>query len=160
MSWTKRQLIVQAYSELGLADYVFDLSADQLADAMRKMNSMMATWNAKGIRLGYPMPTSASGGDLDDDSAIPDSANEAVYQNLAIRIAVGIGRVAPNDLKTSAKEAYSALLNLHSVPMKRHLTADLPLGAGNKPWRQSDNQYIRETAEEILAGGDGPIEFT
>ena len=81
MSWTKRQLIVQAYSELGLADYVFDLSADQLADAMRKMNSMMATWNAKGIRLGYPMPNSASGGDLDDDSAIPDSANEAVYQS-------------------------------------------------------------------------------
>lgn len=160
MSWTKRELINQAYDEIGLANYAFDLSPDQQATAMRKLNSMMATWNAKGIRLGYPIPTSASGGDLDDDSAIPDSAIEAVYQNLAIRIAGGIGRVAPNELKTSAKEAYLALLNLHSVPMERHLTTDLPLGAGNKPWRQSDNQYIRETAEEILAGGDGPIEFT
>lgn len=160
MSWTKRELINQAYDEIGLASYAFDLSPDQQATAMRRLNSMMATWNAKGIRISYPLPGTASGGDLDDDSAIPDSAIEATYLNLAIRLAGGIGRPVPDSLKIAAKEAYNALLNTHAVPLEKNLPVDLPLGAGNKPWRQSDNQYIRETAEEILAGGDGPIEFT
>lgn len=157
MSWTKRQLVDQAYAELGLANYVFDLSPDQQADAMRRLNSMMATWNAKGIRISYPIPTSATGGDLDEDSAIPDSAWEAAYLNLAIRLAGGIGRPVPDSLKMTAKDAFNTLLTLHATPIEQQLPTYVPLGAGNKPWRQSDNQYISEPVDSLLAGGDAPI---
>lgn len=157
MSWTKREIIAQAYAELGLANYVFDLSPDQQADAMRRLNSMLGTWNARGIRIGYTIPAAASGGDLDDDSAIPDSAIEATYLNLAVRLAGGIGRQAPSTLFASAKDAYTALISLHASPIEKQLPTYVPLGAGNKPWRFSDNEYVLEPDPSLLAGGDGPI---
>mgnify|MGYP003525752305 CR=1 FL=1 len=53
MGWTKRQFVTQAFEEIGLAAYVFDLTPEQLQSALRRLDSMMASWNAKGIRLGY-----------------------------------------------------------------------------------------------------------
>ena len=51
MGWTKRQYIEQAFEEVGLAAYVFDLTPEQLQSALRKLDAMMAEWNAKGLRL-------------------------------------------------------------------------------------------------------------
>jgi hypothetical protein len=54
MGYTKRQFISAAFEEIGLASYVFDLQPEQLQSALRRLDAMMADWNAKGIRLGYP----------------------------------------------------------------------------------------------------------
>jgi len=64
MSWTKRQFITQAFEEIGLAAYVFDLTAEQLDSALRRMDSMVAGWNANGVRIGYPLPGSPEDSDL------------------------------------------------------------------------------------------------
>ena len=92
MSWTKLQLIRQAFSQIGLADYDFDLQPEQLQNALFLLDSMMATWNAKGISLSYPTPTSPENSNTSDESNIPDRANEAVYLNLALRIAPTLGK--------------------------------------------------------------------
>lgn len=131
MSWTKRELITQAFEEVGLAAYVYDLSADQLQSCLRRLDSMMATWYAKGIKLGYPIPGGANGSDLDDDSYLPDYAVEAVYLNLGPRIAPAFGKMVSPDLKVSAKMAYDALLNKAAFPAQQKLTW-LPSGAGQK----------------------------
>ena len=52
MGWTKREYIEQAFEEIGLASYVFDLTPEQLQSALRKLDAMLAEWNAKGLRLG------------------------------------------------------------------------------------------------------------
>jgi hypothetical protein len=61
MSYTKRQFVDAAFEEIGLASYVFDLTTEELLPRLvRRLDAMMAQWNAKGIRLGYPLPTSAA----------------------------------------------------------------------------------------------------
>ena len=131
MSWTKRELVNQAFESVGLAAFVFDLSADQIVSAVRQMDSMLATWNGKGIQLGYPIASGGNGSDPDQDSNLPDYAVEAVYSNLGIRLAPSYGKVVSPDLKTSAKQAYDLLLAQAAMPLPMQITG-LPSGAGNK----------------------------
>ena len=160
MSWTKRELITQAYAEIGLASYTFDLSADQQEHALKRMNTMMASWNIKGIRLGYPIPTTATGDDLDDDSGLPDYALEPVYTNLAVRLAAGLGKQVPQETALTAKDSFNTLMSLAAMPIEKDLPTTMPRGAGNKPWRNQDSQYISPPEQRILTGEDGEIEFT
>lgn len=96
MGWTKRQFITQAFEEIGLAAYVFDLTTEQLQSALRRMDAMVAGWNSNGIRIGYPLPSSPQDSDIDVDTGVPDFANEAIYLGLAVRLAPSFGKtVAP-----------------------------------------------------------------
>jgi hypothetical protein len=159
MGWTKRQFVTQAFEEVGLAAYVFDLTPEQLQSALRRLDSMMAAWNAKGIRLGYPIPTNPQNSDLDEETNVPDSANEAVYLNLGIRIAPGFGKTLAPETKASAKMSYDTLLSLAAMPPEQQLPGTMPSGAGNKPWRTYDNPFLNRPVDPLLAGEDGPIEF-
>jgi hypothetical protein len=51
MGWTKKQYITKAFSKLGLASYVYDLTDDQLNDAAQELDAMIAGFNANGIRI-------------------------------------------------------------------------------------------------------------
>jgi len=64
MGYSKRQFVEAAFEEVGLAAYVFDLQPQQLESALRRLDAMMAEWNAKGIRLGYPLPGSPQNSDI------------------------------------------------------------------------------------------------
>lgn len=141
MGWTKRQLIEQAYDEIGYAASAFDLDGDILQRALYKLDAMMATWDKKGIQLGYPLTLSPEDSDLDTDTELPFTANEAVYLNLAIRVAASIGKVASNETKAAARIAYRALLNDAAMPNEMQLPRDMPRGAGNKPWID-DNEFL------------------
>ena len=82
MGWTKRQFVTQAFEEIGLASYVFDLTPEQLQSALRRLDTMIAAWNALGIRLGYPLPSSPQDSDLDEPTLVPDWANEAIITSI------------------------------------------------------------------------------
>ncbi len=92
MGYTKRQYIEAALTEIGLADYVFNSTPQDLQTALRRLDGMMAEWNERGIRLGYPLPLSPQQSDLDSQTAVPDRANEAIVTNLACRIAPSYGK--------------------------------------------------------------------
>lgn len=156
MSWSKRQFIAQAFEEIGLADYVFDLSADQLDSARRRLDALMATWNARGIRLGYPIPGSPENGDLDDETNVPDSANEAIYTNLAIRLAPTFGKTISPETRLAANAAYNGLMRIAAMPTEMQMPGTLPLGAGNKSINQP---FVTPPVDPLLAGQDGQIEF-
>jgi hypothetical protein len=53
MSYTKRQYVIAAFEEIGLASYVFDLTNNELLSACKRLDAMMAQWNAKGIRKAW-----------------------------------------------------------------------------------------------------------
>jgi hypothetical protein len=159
MSWTKRQFINKAYGVIGLASYAYDLTPEELQDAMTTMDSMMATWNAKGIRLGYPIPSSPENSDLDDETNVPDAANEAIYLNLAIRIALGKGKVVLPDTKIIAREAYKSALMHTSEVIEKQMPETMPLGAGHKSWRSRSGPYVTPPTDPITVGGDGELDF-
>lgn len=159
MGWTKRQFVTQAFDEIGLASYVFDLTPEQLQFALVRLDTMIASWNALGIRLGYPLPSSPQDSDLDEQTDVPDSSNEAIYTNLAIKLAPSYGKQVMTDTKITAKASYNTLLSRAALPMEQQLPGTMPAGAGNKSWRNYDDPFIRRPIDPVLAGQDNPIEY-
>lgn len=159
MGWTRRQFVVQAFEEIGYASYTYDLEPEQLESAGRRLDAMVASWNGKGIRLGYPLPSSPEKADLDAETEVPDYANEAIYVNLATRIAPTVGKTLSIETKALAKSTYNLLLQHAARPMEQQLPNTMPSGAGNKPWRDHNNPFLRDPIDPLLAGEDGPIEF-
>ena len=157
MGYTRRDFVNGALEEIGLASIAFDATADELVGAMRRLNAMMAEWNARGIRIGYPIPSGPNSGELDDETNVPDSAWEAVTLNLAIRIAPSYGKQVLPATMTGAKRAFNALLNLHAQPAEMQLPV-MPAGAGNKPWRY-DGTYLPDPENRLEAGPDSLLEF-
>lgn len=159
MGWTKRQFVTQAFEEIGLAAYVFDLTPDQLQSALRRLDAMMAGWNANGIRIGWPIPSNPDVSKLDDDARAPDIANEAIYLNLAVRLAPSFGKVVSAEAKADADAAYSNLLNQTAAPTpERQLPNTLPRGQGNKPWRTiNSSPYSPAPQDPLQAGEDNNI---
>lgn len=153
MGWTKRQILAEAYTELGLADYDFDVSPEETQTALRRLDSLVATWEQKGLRLGYLFPASPDDSDLESDSGLPDGAVEAVYLNLAIRLAATVGKTLTIDTKTAARNGYDALLVKAARPLEQQLPGTLPRGAGNKPWRTTRQNFF-PTPEDPTLGND------
>ena len=154
MAWTKRQFIEQAFEEIGLASYTFDLSPEQMQAALRRLDAMMATWYGAGISLGYPLPASPQDSDLDTDTTVPAISNEAIYTNLALKIAPTLGKIVSTDTKASAKAAYQGLLQRAAMPCEIQLPGTMPAGAGNKPWRDGD-AFLADPVADTVACNDG-----
>ncbi len=156
MSYTKRQFIEAALEEIGIASYDFDLSPEQFESALRRLDAMAASWNAKGIRIGYPIPSSPELSVLDGETTVPDAANEAIITNLAIKLAPGYGKTPSQDTKTTAKETLATLMALAAFPLEQQLPGSMPSGAGNK---FIDTPYIIPPSDALLAGQDSAIDF-
>ena len=159
MSWTKKQFITQAYKEIGLAAYIYDLQPEQLQDAGVTLDAMMAMWNGKGIRIGYPIASNPEDVDIDTETNVPDSANLAIYMNLAILLAPGFGKIVSPETKRAAKDGYDVLAARGQAPGPKQMPKGYPKGAGHKAWRDNHYPFTPAPADEIEAGTDSIIEF-
>lgn len=155
MSWTKRQLVVKAYASLGVADYVYDLSAEELRDACVDLDAMIASW--KSINISYNMSDSPDTADINADSGLPAFANQAVYLNLAPLLALPLGRQLPASLLVGAKRAYTELLkNAINPPQNKQFPGTLPRGAGQKSW---DWPYLNPPIDQLETGPEGQLDI-
>ncbi len=160
MGYSKLQFVQAAFEEIGLASYVFDLQPQQIESALRRLDAMMADWNGKGIRLAYPIPSSPENSDINAETGVPDSANEAIITNLAIRLAPSYGKQVMPQTQVVARNAYQTLLSRRATtPTEQQMPGTMPAGAGNKPWRLYDDPFLRRPQEGVLAGQDGDIEY-
>ena len=160
MSWTKRELVTNAFEEVGLASYAFDLQPEQLQAGLRRLDNMMAVWNSRGLRLGYPLADSPSGSDLDQDSNVMDEAIEAIVGNLAVRIAPMLGKTPSPDTKASARSAYMALLSRRAtVPEMLNNAEAIPAGAGNKYWRITGDPFLLQEDRGVTVGPDAVLDL-
>jgi hypothetical protein len=156
MGYSKRQFVEASLEEIGLASYVFDLSPQQVESAVRRLDAQMASWNALGIRVGYPLPGSPQDTGLDDETNVPDAAYEAIITNLGVKLAPSYGKTVSADTKATAKRTYDTLLSRAAMPMEMQLPASMPRGAGAKAY---DDPFVDNPEEPILAGRDGQLEF-
>jgi hypothetical protein len=160
MAYTKRYIINMAFSEIGLAGYVFDLQPQQLENALQQLDMMMATWNGKGIRLGYPLPSAPSDSDLDQPTNVPDMAREAMYLNLAIRISSGYGKTVSPETKASAKRAYNQMIAHSTLPIEMQIGNEaIPSGAGNKGMDYYNTPFLRAPQDQITVGSDNILDL-
>lgn len=159
MGYSKRQFVISAFEEMGLADYAHDLQANDLQFGLKRLDAMLAEWNGKGIRLGYPLVSDPDNGDLDTETGVPDSANEAIITNLSIRISPSYGRPVLMETKATAKNGYDTLLMRATNPRQKQFPSTLPLGAGHKSFRSNDRRFFPTPTDPIDAGADGQIDF-
>lgn len=159
MAYTKRQFVTAAFEEIGLASYVYDLQPQLLQQAARRLDAMMAQWNARGIRLGYPISGNPDDAMLDTDTGVPDAANEAIICGLAMVMAPGLGKSLAADTKARAKTGLNTLQARAAVPPEMQLPGTLPAGAGNKPWGIYE-PFLPRPVDPVLAGDDGPIDWS
>lgn len=161
MGWTKKQFIDQALEEIGIAPYVFDITPEQYDSALRTMDGMVAGWNANGVRINYPLSITPQSSDLNADSGVPDYANEAIWLNLACRLAPRFGKQVSPETKQFADAAYAAMANQVAMPIhERQMPGTMPRGQGTKPWRNFNNPFCyRPSDNTIDAGGDGELDL-
>jgi hypothetical protein len=156
VSWTKQQLVEEAFSELGLGSG-YDITPDEMQAALRRLDTMMAVWDAKGLRLGYPLPATPEASELDGDSCLPDSALEPVYLNLALRLAPSFGKTVSVDTRRNARDGYDRLLIAAAQPRPPQQPSTMPRGAGNKPWRPLSSPFFpapQDNPLQVTPGGD------
>ena len=137
--WTKRQIIEQAFEEIGLASYVFDLTPDQLESALRRLDLMVASWQARNIQIGYPLPASPENSNIDEEIQTSLNNNEALVLNLAVRLAPAYGKSLSPDTKATAKLLYDQLLIEAAMPYEQQFVRTLPLGAG---FKRTDQVFV------------------
>ncbi len=156
MSWTKRQIIEQAFEEIGLAAYVFDLQPEQVESARRKLDNMVAGWSSKNIQIGFPIPANADDSDIDDETHAPDYVVDAMIYNLAIRIAPSVGKQVLPDTRIAARSAYDNMLRKTVAnPPQVKLYPMLPSGAGHK----SCNKFITNPQDNNVLAPKQNTEF-
>lgn len=149
---TKRTLINAAFGEIGLASYVFNLTPEQLEDALSRANRMAAMWDGLLIRLGYNQ-----GGDIDAESGIPDTAEECFTMQLGLRLAPTFGKALSMETKVNAKNALTALLATNAKRPQVPRPSWLPPGAGS-PRGVMGRQYVTPS-DEVEGVNNGATEY-
>lgn len=158
--WTKQHLIDEAYNELALQGFVFNLGPEMTQSALRRLDAMMATWDGRGIRIGYALPSSPASSVLDGESGIPDWANEAVFLALAIRLASGLGKTIAPGTAVAAKLAYDVVLARCAFPNEQQLPSNLPRGAGNKTYHGGYDRFFHPVTPLETVEGDSSIDIS
>ena len=133
MGYSKRQFIREALSEIGIADYEYDVSAEQREAVLRRLDTMMGSWLGKGIDLGYPLPDDPEFSDDTIDTEVQTYANEAIITNLAIRISPSYGKEPSARTLITAKDSLNVLYLKFGQPTERQLP-QMPVGAGYKQY--------------------------
>ena len=158
--WSKRLIVNKAFGDLALQGYVFDLTPEEIQDAILSLDAMMASWEAYGIRIGYQTTTDPEEADPDQESGIPDWANKAAYKNLAIDLAASFGKAVPPSLAVSAKIAYDGMLGLIAAnPPQMQFKGNLPIGAGWKRNNYNGGPFVMPPVEVLTPGPDGLLDI-
>ena len=126
----KRRIVELAFGECGMTGYEFGRTPEEVADALVRLDAMMAQWESEGILLGYVF-TDYGSGDPDDLSGIPRSTLNAVSTQLAWRLAPMIGKTMAPEVYANMARAMTLLRAQYAtIPnMPRH---NAPRGAGNR----------------------------
>lgn len=154
MSYTKSELVIAALGELGMADYEFDITPEEITSGVRRMDSMLSQWSLRGVRVPYNFVGGPS-----DDSGLPMAFHEAVTLNLAIRLSPSYGKQPAMSVMTVAKQAFDSILSRSALPPEIQFTS-MPVGAGYK--NTADRRFTTPITRgnEDIAGLDDFQDFS
>lgn len=147
---TKREIVRQAYEEIGLGDYVFDMSPEMQQAALVRLDRLAAQWDATGLRFGFVL-----GGTLATESGLPDTSIGAYALNLALSIAPTIGKMVSQETRIAAREAKNALMITNYVIPQVQYPQMMPVGRGNQR-AVKDNPYFNPP-DPLTTGQDGEL---
>lgn len=157
MSFTKGKYVEAAFNMATITPYVFDLQPEDLETGLLFLDIMMAEWNAKGIRLSYPLPSSQSVSSLTEETNVPDMANSAIISNLAVMISAAYGKAVSQTLSKIAADSFATLMARFADAPPMQLPGTMPAGAGSRRGSWTTNPFISPPISPIAAGPDSNL---
>jgi hypothetical protein len=137
MSNTKKQIILDAYANIGYSDYFYNEDAEQIDFALRILDRMLADWESVGISIGYNFDSN-----VQDVSGVPDYALNAIVSNLSMRLASSIGKQFSQDERQNAIDAYSNLkLKFLTIPILPRNNL-IPQGQGARVYNTQSSNFL------------------
>lgn len=103
---TNLELISRALREINVIAETDDASAEQGSQCLKKLNNMMELWKEVGIDFGWYEQKTTAG-----SAPVPDYAELAVVNNLAILCCSQYGATASAELVAVAERTYNILLS-------------------------------------------------
>lgn len=150
---TKREIIAQGLEEIGMAEYIFDATPEELQSFLKRLDRIFAQWDGQSIRTGYNL-----GGNIDAKAGIPDTVVNCGALHLAIAMAPSFGKTISPDTRIGAGVAMNTMLTqLHRMPQVPYPDR-LPVGAGNKRG-VLEPQYFGPSNGETPGLNDGATEY-
>lgn len=148
--WTKRAIVEQAYAELALSGWVWDLQPEEIQWAVQRLDMLMAQLAARGVNIGYALGDGPDSSDPDQDSGLLTYAIEPISLNLARAIAQGKGKSLQMMPETARrmKEGMDFLYSIAAQPGELQKPYYLPVGAGSKPWRYYWGPFIFDRPQQ------------
>lgn len=120
----KRNLVEMAFEDCGSAGYEFERTPEEVASALRRLDTMMREWPWE--RLGY-----VQGGSVEDVSGIPDHAIGAVASYLALRIAPTMGATLSPEARTAMTRSFNLVLSRTATIPVAQMPGGTLRGAGS-----------------------------
>lgn len=132
---TKRSLIGQAYIEVALNGWEYDISPEEMDKALVRLDMLCAELALRGIDINYNAPSAVGFGDLDDDLGCPDGAFFGLAILLAKRLCPSMGKKLSMESREALDAAEKALrASARSLVPSMGLGRATPLGTGNRTW--------------------------
>lgn len=148
-------IIKDALTEITVLGAEAPVEAADAQGAIRYLNRMMASLDAKGIDLGY---TEVSG--FGDSITVPAGAVEGMVFLLATRLwtQYSDGQPLPSSLVVSARSGVDAMRVLGVNIGQTEFPSTLPIGSGNEgDGVFSSNHFYEDLQDDILAESTGSV---
>ena len=131
---TKGQVADLIAEELGRAGYDFDIQPGEVLSWLRKMDALLAQWQAQGITLNYNFPASFGTSKPTDMMGVPDAALDTIAAWVAMRVAPGIGKTMSTESRKAMADGLSLLRSETAVIPCMHYPKTTAIGSGWNPW--------------------------
>jgi hypothetical protein len=134
----KADYIQGAYEQLRIWGLTSSVTPVESELALKRLNGLLLHWENQGIYLGWNIGAD----DVNDESGLPDWAQEAVFTNLAIKLMPVFGKTASREQAQEAAETYEAITLKCYDNMEYPDT--MPVGAGNQRYGYSSRRFFVE----------------
>ncbi len=131
---TKGQVADLIAEELGRAGYDFDIQPGETLSWLRKMDAMLAQWQAQGIALNYNFPTVFGNSQPTDMMGVPDAALDTIAAWTALRVAPGIGKTMSQESRKAMADGKAFLFAETATIPTMIVPKTTAVGIGWAPW--------------------------
>lgn len=149
---TKGDIVRQAFQHLRISGLTNKARNEDTQLALQTLESMLLAWTNKGLNLSWNKSPDFVDPDPQEDSGISDADYEAIYVNLAVKLAPAFGKPT-TQLDSFARELYAGLFSTE-LPTQQNNTY-MPLGSGNR--RGACAPVYQQANEPIDVENDGNI---
>lgn len=146
------EVITDAMEEILVQADEAPIEASEGRAALRLLNDMMYSYDAKGITLGYTWLNS-----LGDVLTVPLGAIRWIKLRLAVELAPKYDAVITDDTYRKLKDAFQAVLNLTVDIADSAYPSTLPQGSGNTYPDIVDDTFYPNEEPTILTETGGSI---